>query len=259
MRAHVKIFPPNQEPTVIKMADSVDVLNFIQDLPLQIEQARLALTSLNVNHLELWHMRLEISANALAIIQDCLRNEDTVVFQNDLTTLTGQVVMVHNEIDQLLVDGRHRLIGDANINISAEQEHGFGRPRITITKEEIEREFANFRSWKVVAHLFGVSVKTLRRRRVEYGMTISSNHGPRQTYSVISQDELCELIRMILLTLPDIGETVVIGALRARGINVQRRRVRNALMEVDPVNRALRRTTAVMRRAYNVPSPNSLW
>ena len=128
-----------------------------------------------------------------------------------------------------------------------------------ILKEGIEREFATFRCWKVVARLLRVSAKTLRRRQIEYGMLVSPITGPRISYSNITYEELCDVLRTILDTLPDVGEKIVTGALRARGIYVQRRRIRDAIMEVDPVNRALRRTISVVRRVYSVFSPNALW
>ena len=62
-----------------------------------------------------------------------------------------------------------------------------------------------------------------------------------------------------LQVLPGAGETYVLGALRAQQVFVQRNRVREALQVVDPVSRAVRQTTAVIRRQYRVPGPNSLW
>ena len=136
-----------------------------------------------------------------------------------------------------------------------------GRPRRNVSKEDIEREFRIFRNWKLVARQLRISSKTLRRRRVEYGMELSPSTGPRVVYSEISHDELCNVIRSILNILPDAGETMVLGSLRGRGIFVfvQRNRIRSAIIEVDPVNRALRRTVSIIRRSYNVASPNSLW
>ena len=90
-------------------------------------------------------------------------------------------------------------------------------------------------------------------------MPVSYASGPRTTYSQVGIDELCDIVRTVLNTLPDAGETLVIGSLRARGIHVQRRRIRDAIMKVDPLNRQLRKTTTVIRRVYNVASPNSLW
>eukprot|EP00794_Sanderia_malayensis_P014537 gene14537-16040_t len=107
--------------------------------------------------------------------------------------------------------------------------------------------------------MVGVSEKTLKRRRQEFGMTISGKSGPRQTYSEISQEALCQIIKGVLEILPNAGETYVIGACNSRGIFVQRQRIRDAIKVVDPVSRALRRTVSIMRRVYSVPGPNALW
>jgi len=58
---------------------------------------------------------------------------------------------------------------------------------------------------------------------------------------------------------PYAGESYVSGGLRARGIFVQRHRIRDILSEIDPVGRALRRRAAIQRRQYNVRAPNHLW
>ena len=47
----------------------------------------------------------------------------------------------------------------------------------------------------------------------------------------------------------------IIGVLRSRSIHVQRRSVREAINAVVPVSRALRRTVTIIRRKYNVASP----
>jgi 5-carboxymethyl-2-hydroxymuconate isomerase len=83
--------------------------------------------------------------------------------------------------------------------------------------------------------------------------------GTDSSYSDISQDSLCNTIREVLQVVPNAGETYIIGALRARGLRVQRWRVRAAIQTVDPISRSLRRTRAIVRRIYNVFSPNALW
>ena len=57
---------------------------------------------------------------------------------------------------------------------------------------------------------------------------------------------------------PNIGRRRFIGALRSRGLNVQRWRVTECLRRVDPVGTALRWRMTIHRRKY-VPTPNSLW
>lgn len=96
----------------------------------------------------------------------------------------------------------------------------------------------------------GVRIRTLQRR-VEYG--ISDN------YCEITDDELESAVRDILRLTPFSGESYVRGALRGRGINVQRWRVRDTLRNVDPINRCIRRRYAIQRRLYNVKKPNHLW
>jgi hypothetical protein len=96
-----------------------------------------------------------------------------------------------------------------------------------------------------------VSPKTLHRRRIEYGIA--------DTYSDITEQELEWNIRDILRLTPFSGETYVRGALRARGIHIQRWKVREALETIDPVNRAIRRRYAIQRRLYNIRKPNHLW
>ena len=58
----------------------------------------------------------------------------------------------------------------------------------------------------------------------------------------------------------EIGETIVLGRLRALGFQVTRERVRNALRQTDPLSSALRwKGNLTRRRPYSVPGPNSLW
>ena len=54
---------------------------------------------------------------------------------------------------------------------------------------------------------------------------------------------------------PFSGESYVRGALRARGIYVQRWKIREALQSIDPV----RRRYTIQRRLYNVRKLNHLW
>lgn len=58
---------------------------------------------------------------------------------------------------------------------------------------------------------------------------------------------------------PNIGRRRFIGALRSRGLHIQRWRVSDCLHRVDPVGTALRWQMTIHRRKYFVPTPNSLW
>ena len=49
------------------------------------------------------------------------------------------------------------------------------------------------------------------------------------------------------------------GHLTARNIRIPHTRLRASIHRVDPVNTALRRSTAVVRRVYHVGDPNEVW
>ena len=79
-----------------------------------------------------------------------------------------------------------------------------------------------------------------------------------ERFSRISDAELDKLLSNILRRTPDAGEVVIIGAVRSRGLRIQRFRISDSIQQVNPVSRTLRRAAAVVRRVYNVPCPNSL-
>lgn len=78
-------------------------------------------------------------------------------------------------------------------------------------------------------------------------------------YSDITDDELDRIVSEIIQISPNAGETLVQGALRHRGLRIQRRRVRESILRVDPISRLLRRRQLIYRRRYQVRAPNSLW
>lgn len=57
---------------------------------------------------------------------------------------------------------------------------------------------------------------------------------------------------------PNAGEVMLQGHLQAQGINVRRRRIRNAIHDLDPSAKT-RKAPAIRRRVYSVPYPNYLW
>ena len=135
---------------------------------------------------------------------------------------------------------------------------GRGRKRYEITKDQVEHLRSLYFSWEAIAGILQVSVSTLQRRRKEFGLSDSA-------YSEISDDELDEMYSGITgspttgIVTPNIGRRRFIGALRSRGLNVQRWRVTECLRRVDPVGTALRWRMTIHRRKYYVPTPNSLW
>eukprot|EP00112_Aurelia_sp_Birch-Aquarium-sp1_P025259 Seg831.14 transcript_id=Seg831.14/GoldUCD/mRNA.D3Y31 product="hypothetical protein" protein_id=Seg831.14/GoldUCD/D3Y31 len=126
-----------------------------------------------------------------------------------------------------------------------------GRPRYRIDpKDIISLKELGF-SWVAIARFLGTSESTIRRRRDEFGINFS--------YSDISDEELDSVIKSILQSTPNAGETLVIGSLRARGYRIQRQRVRDRLCIIDGLGRAIRKRFRISRRVYSVEGPNHLW
>lgn len=107
--------------------------------------------------------------------------------------------------------------------------------------------------WVDIARCLGVSERTLRRWRYQFGLMTNRN------FTNLANQRLDEHVRDILQSTPSVGLSLMRGALRARGLNIQRERVRESMNRVDPVSRTVHHTQFITRRVYNVRSPNSLW
>ena len=91
-------------------------------------------------------------------------------------------------------------------------------------------------TWRKIATFLSVSERTLKRRRQEKGSPMGE-----QEFDDISDQNLDSVVREILSLSSNSGERMVLGALRGRGLLVQRHRVRECINRVDPVSRALLR------------------
>uniref|UniRef100_A0AAV2KLY9 Integrase catalytic domain-containing protein n=2 Tax=Knipowitschia caucasica TaxID=637954 RepID=A0AAV2KLY9_KNICA len=106
-----------------------------------------------------------------------------------------------------------------------------------------------------IADLLNVSERTVFRRIAEHGLQRS--HWDQS----ISNDHLDATVRDILQYHPNTGYKMMTGHLRARGIHLQRCRIRDSMHRVDPQGIQVRslQLRTVRRRKYSVPAPNSLW
>ena len=80
-----------------------------------------------------------------------------------------------------------------------------------------------------------------------------------QAYDRVSDADLDNVVAEILETTPQAGRNLVCGSLQSRGIQVQRRRIVEAIQRVDPVTPTLRDSRQIVGRRYSVPCPNFLW
>ena len=130
---------------------------------------------------------------------------------------------------------------------------GRGRPRLVVTREQLESLIETKFTAPQIAHMLGVSVSTVRRRMDLYNLSIGA------TYAEISNEELDLLIHEISRHFPMCGSKQMTGHLLSRGFRVQQARIREAQRRVDPQGVAMRQLTVTRRRQYNVATPLSLY
>lgn len=107
-------------------------------------------------------------------------------------------------------------------------------------------------TWSQIADVMMVSRTTLWRRISSLGLSFSC-------YSDISDSELDSVVELQVRNFPRYGSIMMWGHLRSLEIYVTRQKVRDSMMRVSPEAVQWRRSTAINRRAYNVPSSNYLW
>ena len=127
-----------------------------------------------------------------------------------------------------------------------------GRPRFQVMKDQLEFLRSKHFSWARIANLLGISERTLRRRRDEVGVETEG-------FTEISEENLTTVVQSVKSVTPNIGQSRMLGALRSRGLHVQRWKVREIMRKIDPIGTALRWNQVVYRRKYSVPEPNALW
>jgi len=76
-------------------------------------------------------------------------------------------------------------------------------------------------------------------------------------YTAICDDELDSIVVQIQRENPNCGQQLMYGYLRDRGVHVQRHRLRESVVRIDPVRRLVRWQQVVSRRSYSVKRGNS--
>lgn len=96
-----------------------------------------------------------------------------------------------------------------------------GRPRYSISREQISHLVSLGMNWQSIATCLGVSSRTLYRHREDLGIE-------PLTYATLSDENLNRVVREILQYTTNAGERYVHGSLRSRGLRIQRWRVRQS-------------------------------
>ena len=128
-----------------------------------------------------------------------------------------------------------------------------GRPRFNIPEEQLQFLVESGFTGQQIAEIIGVSLRTVRRRMADYGLSIGDQ------YADIPDDELERVVIGIKAEFPTCGQKQMMGHLRSRGYRVQQVRVREVMRRIDPEGSIMRCLSALNRRRYSVLAPGSLW
>ncbi|XP_039599028.1 uncharacterized protein LOC120521524 [Polypterus senegalus] len=133
------------------------------------------------------------------------------------------------------------------------REGGHGLPKILITREQLQIYILRGYTGQKIADHLGCSVSYIYKRLKKEGLS------PRSKFSGITDNELDNEVKLLHSQYPNSGTEMISGYLRAKGLIVQRKRIRSSLMRIDPMSTAGRWAQVIQRRSYRVASPNSLW
>ena len=195
--------------------------------------------------------------NERTVVTLILRIEEA--FPNEVGVISdlNELVFVMNELSRDSERSTFTASSSLNDRLSAVARNGLvGRPRLQILQEQLQTLYidAGFR-WADIGRILGISERTLRRRRHEFGLPV----GVGEDFSDVSNDDLDECVREILEVTPNAVRRLVEGGLKQRGLRIQRYRIQQSIRGVDPLVSTLRAAQQIIRRVYSVPCPNALW
>ncbi|CAG7820708.1 unnamed protein product, partial [Allacma fusca] len=189
-----------------------------------------------------------------------IANGDLERFDIVLATLEQIILLVESEGENAenhnLIEHVMDLINTVeNIQETSVKTRLPGQPKIQIPKESIEELLELKFSARCIAKIYNVSDKTIYRRLKEYGMSV------RDSYSILSDTELQEVMLGILADHPFTGYKRMLGFLSAKGHKVQTARVQLCMRVVDPFGVQARTVLnrAINRRLYFVRYAMDRW
>ena len=129
-----------------------------------------------------------------------------------------------------------------------------GRPRYSITAEQLEYFLAFGFTATEISAMLGVSEATVRRRLQEFGLS-------SRNFTNISDEALDRIVAELKEHFQQSGYRVIRGILQAKGYHIAERRVMECLRRIDLQGVIMRslQLQIIHRRSYKVYGPNALW
>lgn len=193
----------------------------------------------------------QICVESLTVIKDQLESDaDLRSVAEKIEELVGCCRQIEHEWESYIdtLESSEQYSYQASVVLRGRR----GRPRFVIQREQLLYLASLGFSWTSISSLLGVSRMTVYRRRMEYDLL-------SEPTNVINDDALKDLLREIKREHPYLGQTMILGLIRAQGYYVSRERLRDTIKQIDPLCSTLRWHSITYRRQYRVPSPNALW
>ena len=172
---------------------------FLEDLPSLYSHAQRNLHCNDVNVLEYFERRLDDHICVIkAVIDQCQQSNVSDELVDLLLILHREVNSLYENVQQLCLMHRNYHL-ELGFSCPVERADCAGRPRFFVPEEAISGLYNIHRSWTVVAREAGVSYRTLLRRRHQYQLPVAETNGPRNTFTEISQNELCDAVSRVRL------------------------------------------------------------
>ena len=166
-----------------------------------------------------------------------------------------QPVLQHSPQYLVAVQSMNEMIQQLNC-IEEQKERNLrsrGRPAIVITVSELRNLLELQFTQAEIGRLFCCSPRTVRRRMLQYGLEALTH------LTDFSDRLLDDMVAHFVASFPTAGQKTVEGHLISQGYRIQRWRIRDSLLRVDPWGVQQRSRRVLRRRRYSVLGPNSLW
>lgn len=167
--------------------------------------------------------RLQMFSREISILKDVLEHSSNLDQQShlELQQISSKLEELNSNMRIIKLEWERYLdtliVGTGSMSAAYRvQQLGTGsrgRPRFQVQKEQLEYLSSLGFSWSAIAALLGVSRMTIYRRREEYGLL-------RDPQNTVSDQDLVTILSHLRQEHPNIGETMVIGHLRAMGYRV---------------------------------------
>ena len=177
----------------------------------------------DTNHIQSQYVVLDKTVNLLRSIAESYE-EDRLEWEALAKVFSDILLVVEEQLKTQTLRLSSICVGQCETVITGAP----GRPPFYIPAETLEDLGIGF-SWQKIAQAFGVSRWTVYRRVQSYGLQ------NLQQFSLLTDAEIDEIVAEYLSRHGfTTGRTYLAGYLRSLGLRVQRRRVRENLIRVDP-------------------------